>query len=132
MQVDPAGQLHDLRAIPEGSVGLDRRRPGRFGHRQDRLAEVSIDRQADRESHPQLPHPGDQPKRRAGRVGSHDHTLIGGQGGQLRQRQLGDLDQVGGGVGGGVAGSQHAGQRLTGPIGAVQIGQQRMEPKVCL
>jgi hypothetical protein len=52
VQVDPAGQLHDLRAIPEGSVGLDRRRPGRFGHGQDRLAEVSIDRQADREPTP--------------------------------------------------------------------------------
>ena len=51
--------------------------------------------------------------------------------GQLRQRQPGHLDVLGGGVRPGVPGPQHDGQRLPGALGAVvgERGQRVMEPE---
>src|SRR5215204_5434409 len=47
-----------------------------------------------------------------------------------RQRHLQDLHVIDGGVGPGVARTEQTGQRLpTGHVRAVQVGQQRMEPK---
>jgi hypothetical protein len=48
--------------------------------------------------------------------------------GQLREREVKDLDVVGGGIGPGVAGPQHPGQCLPGAIAAVQVAGQRMNP----
>jgi hypothetical protein len=50
----------------------------------------------------------------------------------LRQRQVGDLGVVGGGVGAGVARPQQASERLAGAVLAVQEGQQRVEPEAAL
>jgi hypothetical protein len=50
-------------------------------------------------------------------------------GGQLRQGQVDQFDQVLAAAGGGVARSQQAGQRLPGRSPAVQVGQQRMKPE---
>jgi hypothetical protein len=50
--------------------------------------------------------------------------------GKRGQRQFEDLDVVGGGVGTGLAGTQHAGQGFSaGDVGTVEIGQQWVEPE---
>jgi hypothetical protein len=59
-----------------------------------------------------------------------DQDRLGGCGcGQLRQREVDQLGQVGGGPGRGVAGPQDPGQRLTRRLASVQVGQQRAEPE---
>jgi hypothetical protein len=49
VQVDPAGQLDHLGAAADLTVGVDRGSPGRLRLGQDRLADVGVDRHAQRE-----------------------------------------------------------------------------------
>jgi hypothetical protein len=65
-------------------------------------------------------------------VGPDQQRLITCGAGQLRQRQVDDLDVVLAAVGAGVARPQDAGQGLAGAITTVQIAHQRVEPEATL
>jgi hypothetical protein len=129
VQVDPAGQLDHLGAGAELPVRLDRGRPGLLGLGQDRLAHVGVDLDAQREPHLALVQVPGQLAAAAGAIASHPHRRVTHSGGELRQREIDQLDQVAGGAGRGVARPQDPGQRLTRGLAAVQVGQQRREPK---
>jgi hypothetical protein len=60
-------------------------------------------------------------------VGSDHDGLVARGAGQLRQRQVGDLDVVGGGVGADVAWPQDPGQRFPGAVTPIQEGHQRVQ-----
>ena len=68
----------------------------------------------------------------AGGIGTDQHRPVPRGRGELREREIGQLDQIGGGVGGGVALPQDRGQRLGSAISAVQKGQQRVEAEAAL
>jgi hypothetical protein len=52
VQVDPAGQLAYLCALPRLAVGIDRWGPGHLGLGQERLADMGVDLHAHREPTP--------------------------------------------------------------------------------
>jgi hypothetical protein len=120
----PAGQvearkLGDLGALARPAVGVDRRRPGVGGHGQHRGADALVGRQADREPHATRAKVVGEGVGGAGGVGPHHHRLLPGGRWELRQRQVGDLGVVGGGVGAGVARPQQASERLAGAVLAI-------------
>jgi hypothetical protein len=65
-------------------------------------------------------------------VGADQQRLVACGGGELGERQVEDLDVVGGGVGTGVARPQAAGQGLAGAVAAVQVAHQRVEAEAVL
>jgi hypothetical protein len=62
-----------------------------------------------------------------GAVAADQDRLVTRGGGELREGQVDQLDQVISAASWGVAGPQQAGQRLTRGLAAIQVGQQRME-----
>jgi hypothetical protein len=128
-QVHPAGQLGHLGALADAAVGIDGGLPGRLRNGQDRGPDPLVQVEPDREGHTPCTQVADQTVAGAGGVGTDQHRLVPRGRGELREREIGQLDQIGGGVGGGVAFPQDRGQRLGSAISAVQEGQQRVEPK---
>jgi hypothetical protein len=63
---------------------------------------------------------------------SDQDRLVTGGGGELREGQVDQGDQVISAASWGVAGPQQAGQRLTRGLAAIQVGQQRVEPQAVL
>jgi hypothetical protein len=135
-QVDPAGQLAHLGIGTDLAVSVPGCSPAGLGLDQDRLAHMLVDRHAEGEADLALVQVPGQPAAGPGAVAAHQDRLGMGGNGELGQGQLDQCDQVTGITSGGVAWSQQAGQRLTGGLAAVQVGQQRVDtgwnPKVCL
>jgi hypothetical protein len=77
VQVDEAGQLADLGAIADLAVGVDRTGPGGLGLSQDRLADMGVDRHAQREPDAPVAQVPGQPGAGPGAVASHQHRQVG-------------------------------------------------------
>jgi hypothetical protein len=124
-QIELVGDLDDVPVRPRRSVLVDRANPVLIGDLQDRGADGLGQVIADRVADPSVAAPVQQLV--AGSRGvdaQQDLDVLDVLGRDLLQRGLGDRDLVDGGVGAGVAGPQHPGQRLAGLIA---IGQQRGE-----
>jgi hypothetical protein len=122
------GKCRDLGAWSWRAVGVDGWLPGSLVDGQDRGADPLVGGQADREADAALAQVVDEGGGRPGAVSTDQDRLVAGGAGQLREREVKDLDVVGGGIGPGVAGPQHPGQCLPGAIAAVQVAGQRMNP----
>jgi hypothetical protein len=124
------GDLGHPRALPGPAILADRRPPRRFGQREDRLA----DRLGEVEAHHEADARGAQLVaefvRGAGAVGAHhDLRLFDDRPRQLLEREVDNLDVIGGGVGAGVARAQHTGQRLAGSRrGSPAAGESQSHP----
>jgi hypothetical protein len=114
------------------AIGVDRGPPGGLADGQHRGADPLVSRQADREPHATLAQVVNQRVGGAAGVGPHHDRLGAGGRWELGEREVDQLDVVGGGVGAGIARPQDPRQGLAGAILAVQEGQQRVEPKACL
>jgi hypothetical protein len=123
VQVDPAGQLAHFRARADLIVGIDRWDPALLGLGEDRLADMGLERRDHREPDTLLAQVPDQPGAGPGAIRAHQHRLLVAAGGQLRQGEVDQLDQVIAGAGRGVARPQQARQRLARGSPAVQVGQ---------
>ena len=109
-KVEQTGDVRDPRAVPDLPVSVVSRRPGAGGDLEDRLLHVLGDRHADGVVQP--PGPGGQPAeelvRPAAGVGADQH-LPPQVSRELRDRQPGGRDVVGGGVRARVAGPEDDG-----------------------
>ena len=81
-----------------------------MGDGQDRGADTLVGRQADREPHATLAKMAGKGVGGAAGVGAHHDRLVPGGRWELREREIDDLDVVGGGVGAGVARPENPGQ----------------------
>jgi hypothetical protein len=118
-----AGQLGDVRGVAEAAVGVDRLHPRGLGQRQDRRLHGGGHGEPDGEPQvhpavavrPQVRQPGPGG---AGAVGAdEDRGAVPVFVRDLREREVGDRDVVGGGVGPGVTRAQDRGQGLAGVVG---------------
>ena len=128
VEVDPAGQLAHLRAMADLAVAVDCWDPGRLGLGEDRLADVGVNRHAHREPHAALAQVPSELGASPGAVASDQDRLVTRGGGELREGEVDQLDQIIAGTSGGVAWPQDPSQRLTWGLAPVQVGQQRVEP----
>ena len=119
-QVEQSGELGDPGAVADLPVAVISRRPRPRRDLHDRLLRFLGESEPDRVGQPpaRFGQPGQELVRASAGV-SADQYLPPHLARQLRQRQPGRLDVIGGGVGPGVAGPEHDGQRLAGPVAAV-------------
>ena len=119
-QIQQPGDVRDPGSVPDPAVPVIGRGPRGCGHLQDRGLHVLGDRHADRVAQP--PGPRGQPLEELVRAASGvgpDQCPAAQPPGQLRQREPGGLDVVGGGVRARVPGAQHDRERF--PVPAVAL-----------
>ena len=132
IELEPVGDLGDLRALALLAVLAQRGAPRIVGQREDRAAHLLGQIEPDQVADPGVARGLAELQRRAGRVGpQHDLGLQVSDdvARELLERLLEHRDLIGGAVRGGVARAQHPGQRLAA---AVQVGQQRVKAERAL
>jgi hypothetical protein len=124
-----SAQFGDVSTVTLLTVLVKRRRPGLLGQGENGLAHWSGEVEADREAQPALAHRVDEFVGGARGVAAHQDGLDALAGGELCETGVEHRDGVGSVVGGGVAGTQDAGEHL---LGFVEGAEQWVEAEAAL